>query len=327
MVETIRGETLRPAEMQPDPGVGQHRQPLHHLLVERPEMVPVLGQPGELGVFRDAAGRPRVTARLEEAHHQPGALVLHVGVLGRGLDRGQPGGEAADRLGHDVVVGQGLQRDADAVPGAELPAPHPGRVDHVLGLDGPVRGRHAGDPPVLLGHPSDQHVLQDLPAQLTDAAGQRHRRVGGVAPAVVRVVHRARQVPGVQQGEQLDGLAGRDGLGPDPVGVGGRGLPAQFLPPGRTVGQVQGPGALEPGGETRVTLQRGEDVQAALDDLPGARGGPGLGDEPGRVPGRAGGQPAAFHDDDVGPAPPGQVVGGAAASDATTDHDHPGGVR
>ena len=97
VVQAVRGEALRPAEMQPDADLGQHRQPLHHVLVERPEVVPVLRQPGELRVDGDAARGPRVAARLEEADHEPGALVLHVRVVGGGLDRRQAGRQAGDR--------------------------------------------------------------------------------------------------------------------------------------------------------------------------------------------------------------------------------------
>ena len=206
VVEAVRGEALRPAEMQPDTGVGQHRQPLHHVLVERPEVVPVLGQAGELRVGGDAARGPGIAARLEEADHEPGALVPHVRVVRGGLDRRQAGRKAGDRLGDDVVVRERLERDADAGQRAELASPHAGGGHHVLGLDVPVLGGDAGDPPVAAGDPGHLRVLDDPHAVLAGARGQGHGGVGGVAPPVVRVVHRPGEVPGVQRREQLDRL-------------------------------------------------------------------------------------------------------------------------
>ena len=67
----------------------------------------------------------------------------------------------------------------------------------------------------------------------------------------------------------------------------GRRGPAQFRPAGLVVGQVQRAGALEARAEAGLLLQRLEDLQAALDDLPGAERGPGRRDEPGCVPGGA----------------------------------------
>jgi hypothetical protein len=124
--------------------------------------------------------------------------------------------------------------------------------------------------------------------------GQGHGGVGGVAPPVVRVVHRAGQIPGIQRREQPDRLLRGDRLGGDPVGARGRGLAEQFLQAFGAVGQVQGAGLLEPGGEPGLGRQGLEDPQAPADDLAGAVGRPGLGDQAGRVPGRAGGQPLAL---------------------------------
>ena len=327
MVEAVRGEALRPAEMQPDPGVRQHRQPFHHGLVERPEVIPVFGQAGELRVGGDAARGPGIAARLEEADHEPGALVPHVGKVRGGLDRRQAGRKARDRLGDDVVVRERLKRDADAGQRAELASPHAGGGHHVLGLDVPVLGGDAGDPPVAAGHPGHHGVLDDPHAVLAGARSQRHGGVGGVAPPVVRVVHRAGEVPGVQRREQLDRLLRGDRLGGDPAGARGRGLPQQFLQALSAVGQVQGPGPLEPGGEPGLLLQRVEDPQAPADDLPGAVGRPGLRDQASRVPGGAGGQPLALQHHHVGPASSGQVVRGTAANDAASDDDDPGPGR
>ena len=226
VVEAVRGEALRAAEMEPDAGLGQDRQPLHHLLVERPQVIPVLGQAGELGVGGQAARGPRVAARLEEADHEPGALVPHVRVVRRGLDRRQAPRQARDGLGDHVVVRQRLERDGHPGQRAGLATPHAGGGHHVLGLDVPVRGAHARHPPVTADDPGHRSVLEDPHPELAGARGQRHGGVGGVAPPVIGVEHRPGQVPGVQQGEQSGRPFGRNDLRGDRAGLGGRGQPA-----------------------------------------------------------------------------------------------------
>src|ERR1700745_907637 len=60
--------------------------------------------------------------------------------------------------------------------------------------------------PSRRGAPGHRRVFGDPHAGLAGAPGQGHGGVGGVAPPVVRVVHRAGQVLGVQRREQLDRL-------------------------------------------------------------------------------------------------------------------------
>src|SRR5579875_1067124 len=83
-------------------------------------------------------------------------------------------------------------------------------------------------------------------------------------------------------------------------------------------------GALKARGKPGLSLQRREDLQAALDDLPGAERGPGLSDQARGMPGGPGGQPLALEHDHVGPAAPGEVVGDRAAGDPPADDNHPG---
>ena len=105
-----------------------------------------------------------------------------------------------------------------------------------------------------------------------------------------------------------------------------RGLPLQLLPAVRSGGQVDGAGPPIAGRLAGRGLEPLEDPDAALDQLPGACGRTCQGHQPGCVPRGPRGQPLALQQHDVGPAELGQVVGDAAADDASADHDHAGPV-
>ena len=124
------------------------------------------------GIALDAAGPVRHEGRfalaLVAAHHQAVAVLAvvdeQVGVA--------QGGEAAalaavavaarasrdrlERLGHQVLVGEGDQRHADAGHAADLGRVHAAGVDHDLGLDLAAVGAHAAHAAVAdldPGHP------------------------------------------------------------------------------------------------------------------------------------------------------------------------------
>ena len=126
----------------------------------------------------------------------------------------------------------------------------------------------------------------------------------------------------LEQREQLDGAVGVDDLDLELGGASGGGLPLQLLPAVRSGGQVDRARPPIAGGLTGGGLESFEDPDAALDQVPGARGRARQGHQPRCVPRGAGGQALALEQDDVGPPELGQVVGHAAADDASADHDH-----
>ena len=114
-----------------------------------------------------------------------------------------------------------LQRHGHPGRRAELPGPHAGAVDDVLGLDVAERRPHAGHRAARgqerrsTGTPS---MIRD-PA-LAGALGQRHGHVDRVDPTVVGDVEAGQHVVGAGQREQVLDLAGRDLLHVDAAAAG-----------------------------------------------------------------------------------------------------------
>ena len=114
------------------------------------------------------------------------------------------------RVGQQVVVLGRLQRHRDPGQRAELPGPHPGRVDHHLGLDPAGLGQHRGDPPAAGLDAGRGHPLDDPHAQLPGALGQRRGHAHRVGPALVGDVERGQHVVGAGQRPHPGQLRGRD---------------------------------------------------------------------------------------------------------------------
>ncbi len=109
-------------------------------------MVPILFQELEFERVGNLVGtHPRLGLRLEAADDQPADLLLEVRVaVGVAQDR-HVGCTPSMRLGDDVEVLGGVQRDVDARHGADLLGPLARAVDDDLGLDVAAVGAHAGD--------------------------------------------------------------------------------------------------------------------------------------------------------------------------------------
>jgi hypothetical protein len=327
VVDAVGGEALGPAEEQPDADVPEHRDPPHHPVVEGRQVVPVLPEGRELGVGRDALRGPRTAPGLEEADHELAGVVLHVGPVVAGLERRHVGGKVGDVLGHDVVVVERLQGQADAGARGHLPPPHPGAVHDVLRLDVARGGAHPDRPALAEEHILHRHALEDGRAAHARAAGQGHGGVRRVAPPVVGKVERPDHAGGVEEREELGHPAGAHEVHLDPAAAAGRRLASQLLPALRAEGEVQGPGPPVAGAETGHLLEVLEDLDAASDDGAHAVRGPGGRHETGGVPGGARREAPALEKEDIRPPPPGQVVRGRAPDDAPADHHDLGPAR
>ncbi len=217
----------------------------------------------------------------------------------------------------------GLQRDADPGQRAELPGPHARRVHHHLGLDPALAGQHGADPAPVELHPGGGHAFDDPHAALLGALGQRGGHADRVGPSLVGHVERGQHVVGPGQRPHARQFPRGDlhVLDAEPVHPGG--LPPERLLPLRAGGQGQVPDRAEPGGVPGLRLQLGVQVPGVpAEEQCGLVGHPGRGDQPGRVPGRTGGQPVLLQQHYVRPAQLGQVVGDAAAGHPAADDDH-----
>ena len=146
-----------------------------------------------------------------------------------------------------------------AVALGELAGPHPGAVDHELALDVTGIRAHADD---LLDqaarageHLLHRHALDHPHPEVAGAAGQAHREVDRVDPAVAGHVEAGEQVVGAGQREQLGHLARADLLDLEAEVPLEGGDPAVLVEPvgiGRGLDQ---PDPLEPGGDPGLLLE------------------------------------------------------------------------
>jgi hypothetical protein len=168
-------------------------------------------------------------------------------------------------------------------------------------------------------------ALDDPDAELLGAAGQGHGEVDRVDPPIAGHIEAREQVVGLGQRELLGDLARADLVDLQALSALERGDPAVFVQSARVGGGLDEPDRLEPGGQAGLGLQPGVEIAAVEPDRRrGVRRRAETRHQPGRVPGRAGGEPVALQDDDVGPAQVGQVVGDRRADDSPADDDDAG---
>src|SRR6185437_3342038 len=138
-----------------------HRDPGDGALQIWSHPVPIGRDFAERKVRRDSRYPPRRADRLEQAEHQPAALLPVVAVAGGVLQYRPVPVDPFDRLGQEVVVLGGLQRDGDPGQLAELTGPHSGAVDHEFGLDVAARGADTGHGTAVLYETGDRDALDD----------------------------------------------------------------------------------------------------------------------------------------------------------------------
>jgi hypothetical protein len=321
-------QALRPAEERAYAGVDADRHPAHGRLEVGRHPVPVRRQLAEGEVGGNPVDLPRRADRLEEPDHEPAALLPEVAEARRILQHGQRAVDALDRLGDEVVVLGGLQRDIHADALAELAGPHAGAVDDVLRLDVTLRRAYAAHRTAAGEEPGRRHPLQHGDPAHPGPLGQRHGGVDRVDPAVLGDIEAGQHVVGAGGREELLDLARGDLVNVDAAVPVECGHPAVLLQPARFGGELDEAHLLQAGGEPGLRLQPGEQVAGVEPHLGGGlRGGPEGDHEPGRVPGGAAGEPVAFQQHHVGPAQVRQVVGDGRADDPAAHDDDAGALR
>ena len=282
-------------------------------------------QSGSSSLKREVVGhpvhRPGLGRLLERAEHERVPFAAEVDAQVRVAADRQLVEGARDRLGDDVVVLDRVQRQGHAAAQCELAAPHPAAQDDVLRPDRALVGADAGGAAVGVFDVEDADVLQDRRAAVAGALGQREGELLGDDLAVVGQPGGAEHVVGPQERPLLPGRVGADEVDvhPEPLGHGGG--PAKLGHPLGRPRHDEAADLLPPGRVAGLPLQPGVQLGAVLVDPRHAVAGAEPADQPGRVPGRAAGEPALLQQDDVVPAELGEVVGDATADDPAADDD------
>jgi hypothetical protein len=321
----VRGEALGAVVELPDAGLLQGRNPEQCAVHEHREVVPVLLEQLELEGMRDLVGcDPRLGRGLEPADHKPTHLFLEVGVPVRVPQDRQVRVHALERLGDDVEVLGGVQRDGGAHHRADLLGPLAGAVDDDLGLDVAGVGAHTGHPAVLGQDVEDAGPLGDPGTALTRALGQCGGEVRRVRLPVTGQPDGAEQVLDLHDRVALRGLLRCQQLALEAVGVGGGRRPLQLHHPVRGPGDGHPAALLVAGREPDLGLQVGVELGGVLDQPGAALRRPQLADQPRRVPGGAGRELSLLEQQDVGPPELREVVGDARPDHPAADDDDPG---
>jgi len=321
----VRGKAFRAVDHLLDPGIGQRRHPgdrLHHMLLE---MVEIIVEQPELPVVGHLAARgrqiPGLRIGLIAAHHQAADLFLEigppVGVAQRRRIRRQPG----NPVGDDILVADRLQGHADAGHRAELARPLPGAVDHPVAGDRALVGLDMGDPPRCHAEPRDPHPLDDPRPVHPRAPGQALGDVRGRGLPIARQPACANQIGDIHQGPHRLDLGRRDQVHLHAEAPGRRRQPAVFGPALGIGRQPEAAGHLPAGLEPGLGRQPLVEIDRVFQHLGDPRRGAQLPDQPGRMPGRARGQPALLQQQHLGLVVARQVIGGGTADDAAADDD------
>ena len=265
---------------------------------------------------------PRLSVLLVGADEHAPALLAHV-ELAAEVDDVQHllAGlrDLGDLVGDDVLVLHRREGMHDARHQTDLARPQPGRVHHVLGVQGALLRHHVPGAVGALGEVRHAGLAVDPGAALAGRPGVGVGHARGVDVAFVGVVEHADVVLRIHDRQHPRRLLQIDELRvqPEVAAVATGGL--QVVEPVLGVGEHEAAGEVDAAGLPRDLLDLVVDLQRVVLEL----GDVGVGVErvhaARRVPGRAGGQLGALQQDDVLPAVLDEVVEDAATHDTATD--------
>ena len=306
----------------------EERHAIHGKFENRLEVLVVLRQRVEFEVLGNAVHSPGLRLGLESPKHHLSGIGLVVGAFVRHTEDGQMP-DAVNGLGNEVEVFAGMKRQRDSRARRKLPRPHSAAIDDQFrarvarfAVDLPIDSRHL---PIAFGDRRHSCALGDLHAPHPRAPSQRHRDVGRIALAVTRKMNGGHHILDVDVGIQRLDLFGADLVHLDAKGACQRRLAPNFLPP--VLRQCNGERSHHPKSRRNACL--GLEPLVETGRILGEPGhvlvGPQLTDQPGRMPGRATGQLLALQEQNVRPAPLGEVIGDRTAGHAAAD-DHGTGM-
>ena len=321
----VRGVGDGAADHPLDPGVREDRHAPGRQL--EPGYQPVDVGRQQLGVERpvDPVERPGPGAvGLVGSDDQPPPLPAVVAGRARVADHGRfplQRRHLVEVLGHQVLVDHVDDRNLDPDHRADARREPAGGVDHVPGDDGAPLG---DDVPLAPGPPGDvdDPVAEiDLGPAPARAGGHRHGAARRVGIPVARRVGAQQHAFGVQQRVQFGDLVGADqvALG---AGAAQHALdvmkPVDLVPVGREPDRAA---AAPARGLAHLRLQPPVELGAVEMHLGHVEAADEMGDQPGRVPGRARRQLALLDENDVRPPFPDEVVEERDPHRAAADHD------
>jgi len=165
-------------------------------------VIPILWQRVEHEIFADAAHAPRLGFRFKRTDHHLAGVGFVIGAFVRHPQHGQMA-KALHRLGNQVEMLTGMQRQGDAGLLGQIAAPHAATVHHNIGGD--MARLAIGIDVIDAAHPAigarNTHHLgmfENLRATHPRALGQRHGNIGRVTLAVQRQMHRPYHILHIQ---------------------------------------------------------------------------------------------------------------------------------
>ena len=284
-------------------------------------MIPVLRQADELGALRNAHRCPGLRDGLEEPDQELAGVLADVGPLVRTAQDRQVGRQGLDRLGDQVEVLGRVERDRHAGSPAELAGPHPGAVHDRLSGDVSAARPDPADPSIHAVHGRHARALEDPRTPTAGGRGDGLREICRVDDRVVGEVRGPGDSRGIHQGPRALGLGWPDRVHLDAERVRHGDRSSDLLPARLRARHEDRSRPAVAGPEAGQRLDLGDQlVVVRAEHRRGARRLH-LHHQPGRVPGRPGGQLRTLQEHDITPAPLREVVRDRCAEDPAADHD------
>ena len=255
---------------------------------------------------------------------------IHRAILMANDGHGLPAG-LARQLGQGIgdadQVLQWLKGDWHAGHAADDRAPDAGGAEDVLRYDAAPIRLHAGDAPLLDVDAGQARAGKKSSSRLLSHTGQGFRCLDRPHGPIARYMNRAVQVIGAHDRHQAADFIGADQTGLEPPGGRVAMLAFELLPPFRSCGHLEA--AHLPVDGLAVELEVAVGLHRVDREPAGGARDIVLKHQPRRVRGRTprAEQRSLVDHDDIAPAEPGEVIGGATADDPGADDDHPGPVR
>jgi hypothetical protein len=278
-------------------------------------------------VSRDGvADVPGVGVPLVAADHEPADLLADVDEVVGIAQRREVRPHPLDRPSDQILVLHRDDGDLDARQPSELVRPDPAGVHDDLGIDRAVVGHHARHAAVAHHDLLHAHARSHARARGLRAGRERQREPGRVDVPVGRDELGAEHARCVDQREALECLLGRDDLDGEPERLGPPRLAGERLHPVRRGREVERAHLMPARIHARFLRERRIQLRAVHHHPRVAHGVPELGDEAGRVERRTARELTPVHEEHVGPAQAGQVIGDAGPGHSAADDDDPGAI-